>query len=366
MGDDDGRVLPLWEQVDREGSAFEVGAYLARLGFDETPPLASKETLDLLLRAHLNAVPFENLDVFGRESSVPSITLEFAKTYDKIVRRQRGGFCFEVNVAFGWLLRRLGFDAKYALGRVWRGTDVKSDAPNSFVENILEQQSDAWDGTHSPTHIMVVVKVDGNFYLCDVGFGDVPLIPLPLATSKIIDIPGDYSYLFKKKESLMGLYRISKGFPGLCGVRSEPGTPEPRILFDLNLHRPAAHSYPGLFRCQVDDEEEPIKSPLFRKMLLMTRYDLDGTKHVLMNARLRVTTPQAQVQETILENEDDFAKVLKTNFRIETIEEGFKPAIQKALLPQDTTPAPPPPEEKKAGAEDPPFVLRFWPSFGEE
>jgi N-hydroxyarylamine O-acetyltransferase len=51
------------------------------------------------------AVPFENLDIhLGRE-----ILLDEASLWKKIIEQGRGGFCYELNGLFAWLLRTLGF-----------------------------------------------------------------------------------------------------------------------------------------------------------------------------------------------------------------------------------------------------------------
>src|SRR5512132_3659500 len=81
-------------------------AYLDRIGYDG-PHTPDAETLRRLARAHLLAIPFENLDIvpLGRP-----IRLEPDALFDKIVRRRRGGFCYEVNGLFALLLRELGYD----------------------------------------------------------------------------------------------------------------------------------------------------------------------------------------------------------------------------------------------------------------
>mmetsp|Transcript_20147 Transcript_20147/g.62316 ORF Transcript_20147/g.62316 Transcript_20147/m.62316 type:complete len:336 (-) Transcript_20147:82-1089(-) len=327
------RAPSLWEQVDAEGEELDVGAYLERIGLSEAPPV-TREGLETLLRAHIAHVPWENLDVYGRKGPA-TITLDVRQTYAKILRK-RGGFCFELNVLFGWLLRQFGFDAKYCLARVWRGTDATKDECHSFVTNVLEEQTAAWDGKHAPPHVMVVVRVDGALYVADVGFGDVPLVPLPLQlddSPTVVEIPGDYSYeLRRKNEGLFCLYRISQGFPGLNGIRSAPGTPEPRLLFDLNLNRPASNFAPGLLRCQTDDDTPTI----FRAMLLIVRHELDGTKHVLMNNRLRVTKAST-TEESLLDSEAEFFAVLARNFLMTALLDDdeerarVQPALDKVL-----------------------------------
>src|SRR4051794_41870306 len=84
---------------------MELQAYFDRIHYQgERAPTAAM--LRELHRAHLLAVPFENLDIhLGRR-----IVLDEDALFDKIVRRRRGGFCYELNGLFALLLRQLGFD----------------------------------------------------------------------------------------------------------------------------------------------------------------------------------------------------------------------------------------------------------------
>ncbi|MBA2519650.1 MAG: arylamine N-acetyltransferase, partial [Chloroflexia bacterium] len=77
---------------------------MRRLGYGgPTRPAAT--TLAGLHLAHLRAVPFENLDIARGQP----ISLQIADLFDKIVRRRRGGFCYELNGLFAALLRQLAF-----------------------------------------------------------------------------------------------------------------------------------------------------------------------------------------------------------------------------------------------------------------
>jgi N-hydroxyarylamine O-acetyltransferase len=90
-------------------------AYLDRIQYDiHTPlgeggsfnsPAPSLQVLQDVHEAHMLAVPFENLSIHYGER----IYLDEEWIYDKIVRRHRGGFCYELNGLFARLLRRLGF-----------------------------------------------------------------------------------------------------------------------------------------------------------------------------------------------------------------------------------------------------------------
>ena len=71
------------------------------------PTDASLKTLSALQEAHLSSVPYENLDILaGIHNSLAPASL-----YERIVANRRGGYCFELNGLFAWLLEKLGFPA---------------------------------------------------------------------------------------------------------------------------------------------------------------------------------------------------------------------------------------------------------------
>ena len=78
---------------------LDLDAYLKRIGH-AGPVRADLETLNALHEAHVNAVPFENLDVHAGRPVMFSLEAAF----DEIVTRRRGGWCYEMNAVFGWAL----------------------------------------------------------------------------------------------------------------------------------------------------------------------------------------------------------------------------------------------------------------------
>ena len=131
---------------------MDVDAYLRRIRY-EGPRQPSLETLAGLQRAHMLAVPFENLDIhLGR-----TLVLDRQRNFEKVVSDHRGGWCFELNGLFAWLLERLGFDVKLLGGRV-----------------IGEQESEP------DVHLLLRVELDAT-WVADVGFGESSLEPIPLA-----------------------------------------------------------------------------------------------------------------------------------------------------------------------------------------
>jgi N-hydroxyarylamine O-acetyltransferase len=132
----------------------DVGAYLKRIGYTG-PVSATAETLRELHRAHLFAVPFENLDIAcGRR-----IVVDADAFISKVVERRRGGFCYELNGAFAALLEALGF----------RVTRLSARVPMS-------------DGRDGPEFDHLALRVDlEEPWLVDVGFGDSFIEPLRLS-----------------------------------------------------------------------------------------------------------------------------------------------------------------------------------------
>jgi N-hydroxyarylamine O-acetyltransferase len=141
-------------------SAEAVPLYLARLGY-AGPLSPTAETLRALHTAHMYSVPFENLDIgLGRR-----LSLSRAALFDKIVTRRRGGFCYELNGLFAWLLERLGFSVSYLSAR---------------IVNATGQEGPEFDHLT----LAVVCPADGRpaeRWLADVGCGDSFVEPLRLA-----------------------------------------------------------------------------------------------------------------------------------------------------------------------------------------
>lgn len=87
-------------------NAAELRAYLERIGYaGEIAP--TPRVLSEIHWAHLLHVPFENLDIRPLRRA---IALDAEALYDKIVRRRRGGFCYELNGLLAEALTTIGFD----------------------------------------------------------------------------------------------------------------------------------------------------------------------------------------------------------------------------------------------------------------
>ncbi len=142
-----------WPSLAQRLTPGQVERYLGRIGYrDSCEPTA--ETLRALQRRHLVAVPFENVHVCA---GLP-VRTDLDWSYAKIVEQHRGGWCYEVNGAFGALLAGLGFDVRRTSARVW-------DSDSGSLGPELD-------------HLCLLVEAGGRRWLVDVGFGDSSIEPL--------------------------------------------------------------------------------------------------------------------------------------------------------------------------------------------
>ena len=148
------RVRPAgMDQTRGMAGGWMLDRYLDRLKVD-WDGRADLHALRRLHRCHLGQVPFENLSVHLGEP----VVLDFVELVAKIVVRRRGGFCYELNGGFAWLLRSLG-----------------------YTVDLLEASVFNAEGTPGPhfDHLVLRVHLEEP-WLVDVGFGDNHTEPLPL------------------------------------------------------------------------------------------------------------------------------------------------------------------------------------------
>jgi N-hydroxyarylamine O-acetyltransferase len=129
---------------------FDLDAYLQRIGLSGRPGLSQ------LHRAHVETIPFENLDP---HRGVP-VSLAIEDLQHKLVKRRRGGYCFEQNLLLKGALEALGHRVEPLLARVRIGAPPGAVRPRS--------------------HLVLRVHADGAVWHADVGFGSgTPQEPLP-------------------------------------------------------------------------------------------------------------------------------------------------------------------------------------------
>lgn len=126
-------------------------AYFKRIGYQGV----AANTLDVLhalTQAHTQTIPFENLDVFLNKP----ICLQTEVLFEKLVLAKRGGYCFEQNGLFLQVLQQLGFNARPMAARVRLQVPDRSIMP-------------------ARTHLFILVELDDQQWLTDVGVGGYSL-----------------------------------------------------------------------------------------------------------------------------------------------------------------------------------------------
>ncbi|GAA3823295.1 arylamine N-acetyltransferase [Streptomyces coacervatus] len=252
-------------------NSAQADAYLRRLGAGR-PARAAGATVDVLRELHLRhlqTVPFENLSVHLGEE----IVLEEKRLLDKVVGARRGGFCYELNGAFGALLGALGFDVTLLAARV-HGNEGRLGIPYD--------------------HLVLRVRAsDGSEWLADVGFGAHSHYPLAFGERGEQEDPG-------------GRFRIVGAGPDLDVVVN--GRPKyrlevrPRELGDFvagawwHSTSPASH---------------------FVQSLVCSRVTEDGGRITLSGRTLKATGADGAREERELGTDSEVLKAYRERFGIE-------------------------------------------------
>ncbi|TNV19361.1 N-hydroxyarylamine O-acetyltransferase [Buttiauxella sp. B2] len=217
---------------------FDRQAYFARIDFDgeATPTL---ETLQRIHLMHSCSIPFENLDVLlGR-----TIKLELDNVFEKLVVAWRGGYCYEQNALLRAALEDIGFAVEDLGARV-----------------LIAQPPEMPPRTHR----LLLVTINQQRYLADVGFGGKTLTsPLRLETDveqltahgiyRLTHLDGDYLLSIKQQDEWIPLYRFDL---------------QPQYFSDFQVANHYVSTWPESH---------------FRHHLMLCLHNIDGTTMTLNN-----------------------------------------------------------------------------------
>ena len=228
-------------------------AYLERIGL-ELPLAADAASLRRLQLAHMLHVPFENLDIaLGRP-----IRLGLTTLYDKIVTRRRGGFCYELNGLFAWLLDDLGFEVSYL-----SASDFHNDGSYGLDFD----------------HLVLLVRCPADAapearWLVDVGWGDTFRFPLRA------DIEGE-------QDGGLKTYRITTNPPGAAAEIEAR-----RQLWERHTHT-EGYSSSGVWERQYAFTTQPRA---FADFEAMCRYHQTSPESIFTRKQIcTLATPHGRV-----------------------------------------------------------------------
>jgi N-hydroxyarylamine O-acetyltransferase len=237
--------------------------YLHRIGY-VGPLVANFDTLRALHRAHVMAIPYENFDVQLKRP----ITTDPHAAFAKLVERERGGWCYEMNGVFGLVLKQLGFDV------------VRHSA----------------DGSSAHSHLYLTVNLERVTYICDVGFSDGPIEPYPL-------IEGPFTqdgFEFRIENEASGRWRMHNHRLG-AAPSFLAGLPD-----DVGMEVAMSD------RCQW---LQSAPESLFVKHALVFRRTREGISS-LIDRTLRTITPN-EAKRVVIESADEYVATLKTRFALD-------------------------------------------------
>lgn len=159
--------------------------YLERIGLGR-PTAPDVESFCQVHTAQAFTIPFENIDIhLGR-----FISLKTSDLADKILRRRRGGYCFELNGILHQALKALGYSVYPHMARVLYGRTAPSER----------------------THEVLVVSISGSRWLADVGFGGPGLrSPIPMLTEQFHEQYGERFRLRRDPELGLVLQKETNG-----------------------------------------------------------------------------------------------------------------------------------------------------------
>lgn len=246
---------------------MDLDAYLKHIGY--TGPLdPTTETLAQLHRAHLLSIPFENLDIFlGRP-----IVLDIQSFYDKVIGQGRGGYCYELNGLFQWLLTTLGFTVKMLSARVY-----DNGSPN-----------------HEFDHMLLLVETEKPL-IADVGFGDSFIEPIG----------------FDQKESCQRkyFYRLTQSDSRWMLSRRDLESNR-TIQYDFSLIPRELEAFAGMNKYHQTSADS-----IFTRKRVCTKATTDGRITLSKNRLIR--TCRENRKEEVVTGEADFLAKLKEHFGID-------------------------------------------------
>jgi N-hydroxyarylamine O-acetyltransferase len=261
-------------------STPNLDAYFARIGH-RGDRAATLENLRAIVLAHVQAIPFENLDVLlGRGIDLAPTAIE-----QKLVHQRRGGYCFEQNALLLAVLQALGFDAMPLSAR------VRIQRPRDF--------------TPPRTHMFLLVVLAGERWLCDVGVGGLsPTAPLRLDVETPQTTPHEPRRLIRHGARASGDRRspdarifhqvqIAGDWQDICEFTLEPMPPIDREVANwFTSAHPQSH---------------------FRNRLMAARATVDG-RITLLNRELTHRRSDGAATTTTIRDEDHLLAVLASEF----------------------------------------------------
>jgi len=248
---------------------IDLDRYFARIGYrgPRTPTLA---TLNGIAAAHVQTIPFENLDVLlGRRIDVDPAAIE-----QKLVGDRRGGYCFEQNALLLAVLESLGFTVRPLSGR------VRYQRPRDY--------------TPARTHLFVRVELETS-WIVDAGVGAMSLTSaLRLDTEDAQPTPHEPRRLIREDGRMFHQVQLAGAWHDVCEFTLEEMPP---------IDREVANWYTSTH-----------PQSTFKARLSAARALPEGRRVTLLNRELTLRARDGSGEHRMIESPDELLAVLADQF----------------------------------------------------
>jgi N-hydroxyarylamine O-acetyltransferase len=248
---------------------IDLESYFERIGYEgATRP--TLETLNGIVHRHVQAIPFENLDILlGRAIDLAPEALQ-----QKLIFDRRGGYCFEQNGLLLLVLEALGFHVRPLSAR------VRYQRPRDFVP--------------PRTHVFVRVELEGTSWLVDVGVGGFSLTSaILLDSTEEQSTPHESRRIVREGPRLFHQVRLADEWHDLCEF-----TLEEMPFIDRELGNWFTSAHPQSH---------------FKSRLVVARAVADGGRKTILNRELTIRRRDG-VESRMLRTPEELLSVLKGDF----------------------------------------------------
>ena len=238
---------------------------------------------------HAQAIPFENLNPLLRWP----VRLDAQSLQQKLVRDNRGGYCFEQNLLLSHILNQLGFHVTGLAARV--------------LWNVP-------DGVVTPRgHMLLLIDLDDRPFIADVGFGGLTLTaPLDLVVDIEQSTPHETFRVIRSGAGFVMQAKIASTWRSLYQFDLQPQfLPDYEVTNWYLSNHPSSHFVTGLIAARADRDR---------------RYALRGNE-------LAIHPTNGDTERHVLTSVDALRAALEDTFRlILPVGPELNLALERALI----------------------------------
>jgi len=291
---------------------MEIDEYLKRIEVEQPKNGATKEYLNQLHIGHLTHIPFETFDLID----LKQLNISIDHVFERIVRQNRGGVCYQMNGLFAYILGKLGYHVQYVPCGVY----------------MLDKK--IYHSIHSHVSLCVTLENDEKM-LCDVGFSRDYLTPLYFRTDCVQFALDGFFRLIKSEDGKF--YHLERGFLETNQSISLP-SPSTRSTHIVDID-PEKIKWVGSYRFPINFDELNLKLEDFESACSSTLHSPDVRLNHLTICRIEVFEPfigaRGIIGKTYSEwtfengietrtdmqlsddNQDELKKILKEKFHLD-------------------------------------------------